>query len=150
MHVAYIHQHFSTKKGSTGTRSYEMSQRLIARGHRVTMICGVNDTTASCFNLSGRVNEFEIDGIQVRCVAEPYSNEMGFVQRVLAFGRFARTAERIASGLDADLVFATSTPLTVGIPGMKPPAGSECRSFSRCATCGRRYRSPSASCATGS
>ena len=96
-----------------------MSQRLIARGHRVTMICGVNDTTARCFDLSGRVNELEIDGIQVRCVAEPYSNEMGFVQRVLAFGRFARTAARVAGGLDADLVFASSTPLTVGVPGMK-------------------------------
>ncbi|MGD8450994.1 MAG: glycosyltransferase family 4 protein [Phycisphaerae bacterium] len=119
MHVAYIHQHFSTKRGSTGTRSYEMSQRLLARGHRVTMICGVNDATANCFDLRGRINELDIDGIQVRCIAEPYSNRMGFFRRVLSFGRFARTAAALVGGLDADIVLATSTPLTVGIPGMK-------------------------------
>jgi len=44
---------------------------------------------------------------------------MGFTRRLLAFGRFARAAERIVRGLDADLVFATSTPLSVGLPGMK-------------------------------
>jgi glycosyltransferase involved in cell wall biosynthesis len=44
---------------------------------------------------------------------------MGFARRVLAFGRFARTATQLVCRLDADLVFATSTPLTVGIPGMK-------------------------------
>lgn len=144
MHVAYIHQHFATKGGSTGTRSYEMSQRLIAAGHRVTMICGAYDGS----DLGRASTEFEtgtvkfqrsrffaslrmtglrsakittqnIDGIQVICVAEPYSNKMSFARRVLAFGRFARAAGQIVSGLDADLVFATSTPLTVGLPGMK-------------------------------
>lgn len=119
MHVAYIHQHFSTKQGATGTRSYEMAQRLLARGHRVTMVCGVNDNTARVFTITGRVSEMEIDGIRVRCIAEPYSNRMGPLRRMLAFRAFAATATKIVSGLDADLVFATSTPLTVGVPGMK-------------------------------
>lgn len=119
MHVAYIHQHFSTKQGSTGTRSYEMAQRLIAAGHRVTMVCGINENTAGALRPTGRVSRREIDGIEVICVAEPYANRMGFARRVLAFGRFAREAEKIVSRLDADLVFATSTPLTVGLPGMK-------------------------------
>ena len=60
-----------------------------------------------------------MDGIHVLRVNERYGNEMGFAKRVLAFGRFARTARKLVSRLDADLVFATSTPLTVGIPGMK-------------------------------
>jgi glycosyltransferase involved in cell wall biosynthesis len=60
-----------------------------------------------------------VDGIRVMCVAEPYSNKMGFARRIVAFGRFAREAYRIIRTLNADLVFATSTPLTVGIPGMK-------------------------------
>src|SRR5580765_6239720 len=119
MHVAYIHQYFSTKEGTTGTRSYEMSQRLIAAGHRVTMICGVSDHSPAALRQSERVSEVPLDGIRVICVAEPYSNRMGFARRVLAFGRFAREAARIIRTLDADLVFATSTPLTVGIPGMK-------------------------------
>lgn len=119
MHVIYIHQHFSTRKGATGTRSYEMSRRLIAAGHRVTMICGAYGH-GDLKDASGRgVSEHEIDGIHVLRVAQPYSNQMSFVQRVMAFGRFARAARRLACGLDGDLAFATSTPLTVGIPGMK-------------------------------
>jgi len=119
MHVAYIHQHFSTKQGATGTRSYEMAQRLIAAGHRVTMICGVNDATAGVFKITGRVSEMTIDGIQVKCISEPYSNKMGPLRRILAFLSFARTATQLVADSNADLVFATSTPLTVGIPGRK-------------------------------
>ena len=40
MHILYYHQHFSTRAGSAGTRSYELARRLVARGHQVTMVCG--------------------------------------------------------------------------------------------------------------
>ncbi len=119
MHVAYIHQHFSTTKGATGTRSYEMSKRLIRAGHRVTMICGEYHAGDQVASSGRRVDELEVDGIHVLRVSEPYANRMSFARRVLAFGRFARTATTLVKNLDADLVFATSTPLTVGIPGMK-------------------------------
>ncbi|MGQ9651629.1 MAG: glycosyltransferase family 4 protein [Phycisphaerae bacterium] len=121
MHVIYIHQHFSTRKGATGTRSYEMSRRLLAAGYRVTMICGAygHGDLGDAGDEGEGVTEYDIDGIRVLRVAERYSNQMGFLQRVMAFGRFARAATRLACGLDGDLVFATSTPLTVGIPGMK-------------------------------
>ena len=119
MHVAYIHQHFVSKKGASGTRSYEMAQRLLARGHRVTMITGLADLSGLEAQPGARVAEQDVDGIRVLAVTEPYSQKMSFVRRALAFGRFARTATELVSELDADLVFATSTPLTVGIPGMK-------------------------------
>lgn len=119
MHVAYIHQHFTTTAGATGTRSYELAQRLIRAGHRVTMICGTFDLSDVKATPGRRVADLQIDGIHVKCIAEPYANRMGFLRRVLAFGRFARTATRVVRSLDADLIFATSTPLTVGIPGMK-------------------------------
>ena len=121
MHVAYIHQHFSTRKGATGTRSYEMSQALLARGHQVSMICGVSAAAAGSVQVTQRISEQDIDGIRVFAIGEPYSNAMGFVQRVKAFGAFARDALRVIKQLQPrpDLVFATSTPLTVGIPGMK-------------------------------
>jgi glycosyltransferase involved in cell wall biosynthesis len=119
MHVAYIHQHFSTTKGTTGTRSYAMSRRLIAGGHRVTMVCGVYDVGGLKSEANERVTQTELDGIPVICINEPYSNRMGFLRRLQAFGRFAGEATKVVSKLDADLVFATSTPLTVGIPGMK-------------------------------
>lgn len=119
MHVAYIHQHFSTPRGFTGTRSYEMSQRLIAAGHRVTMVAGALDLGDQSLSADVGVSEHNVDGIRVLRIAEPYSNRMSFARRILSFGRFARRATRVVGRLDADLVFATSTPLTVGIPGMK-------------------------------
>lgn len=119
MHVLYIHQHFSTRHGATGTRSYEMSRRLIAAGHRVTMICGAYESSDLRSQVSGGVTEHEVDGIRVLRIEQPYANRMGVLQRATAFGRFARKATRVGRKLDADLVLATSTPLTVGIPGMK-------------------------------
>ena len=119
MHVAYIHQHFSTTQGTTGTRSYEMSRRLLQAGHRVTMICGAYDTSDLGKASDEKVAILEIDGITIKRVNTPYSNKMSFFQRLKAFGHFAREATKVVSRLDADLVFATSTPLSVGIPGMK-------------------------------
>ncbi len=119
MHVAYIHQHFSSRRGSWGTRSYEFSMRLIRAGHRVTLIKGMGSRTGVEHNSDQRIMETDINGIRVVSVAEPYDNTMGFVRRWIAFTRFARTAGEIVCRSNADLVFATSTPLTVGIPGMK-------------------------------
>ncbi|MFQ5807881.1 MAG: glycosyltransferase family 4 protein, partial [Phycisphaerae bacterium] len=119
MHVAYIHQHFTTPTGYSGTRSYEMSQRLLRARHRVTMIAGAGSASNLRFDPGKRVTEQEVDGIHVLGVSEPYANVMTYARRILAFGRFARTATRLVRSLDADLVFATSTPLTVGLPGMK-------------------------------
>jgi glycosyltransferase involved in cell wall biosynthesis len=119
MHIAYIHQHFSTPRGATGTRSYEMSQRLMRAGHRVTMICGASTGSDMAAAATDGVNEFDADGIRVLSIAQAYANTMGFWQRIQSFRGFAASALRVVSRLDADLVFATSTPLTVGIPGMK-------------------------------
>jgi glycosyltransferase involved in cell wall biosynthesis len=119
MHLAYIHQHFSTVQGNTGTRSYEMSRRLIQNGHRVTMICGAYDTSDMSATGNEKVATLQIDGITVKRINTRYSNKMSFFQRLMAFGQFARAATKVVSKLDADLVFATSTPLSVGLPGMK-------------------------------
>ncbi len=119
MKIIYIHQHFSTRRGATGTRSYEMALRLLAAGHQVSMICGAYAAGDAPANSADRITEQDVDGIHVIRVPEPYGNEMGFARRLMAFGRFARTATRIVCSLKADLVLATSTPLTVGIPGMK-------------------------------
>lgn len=124
MHVLYFHQHFSTPHGSTGTRSYEMAQRLIAQGHKVTMVCGSGQMAKS--GLAGEpvrgVRRGTVDGIEVIELCLPYSNYDGFVKRALTFLRYAWRSSKLALQLDYDLLFATSTPLTAGIPGilMKP------------------------------
>jgi hypothetical protein len=120
MHVVYIDQHFSTLADNTGTRSYEMSRRLLREGHRVTMIAGAYGGAAERLGLTREIEERDIDGIRVIYINEPYENRLSFWQRVRVFGRFARKALAvIRQQQDVDLVFATSTPLTVGIPGLK-------------------------------
>jgi glycosyltransferase involved in cell wall biosynthesis len=126
MHIIYIHQYFTTPDQCGGTRSYEMSKRLIAAGHRVSMICGTTDT----MNIQGKTGTLirsNIEGIDVYRIIEPYSNSMGFVWRWYHFMRFAKKALKIAKTIkEVDLVFATSTPLTVGDPGRKAAKYHHC------------------------
>ena len=59
-----------------------------------------------------------IDGIDLVILRVPYGNTMGFGRRVWAFVRFAlRSTIEAIKVKDADVVFATSTPLTIIIPG---------------------------------
>ena len=45
MHVAIIHQHYSTRHGAPGTQSYERSRAPLRAGHDLTTVRGVNDET---------------------------------------------------------------------------------------------------------
>lgn len=119
MHISYIHQHFQTLQDKSGTRSYELSKRLIAAGHTVSMISGASIGVERRLTLQGEVTEIEVDGIHVFYINEPYVHKMSFWQRVACFRRFAKKAQHVVEQCRPDLVFATSTPLTVGIPGMK-------------------------------
>lgn len=118
MKFLYFHQHFSTPMGSTGTRSYEMAQRLLARGHLVTMVCGSTGHTGLTEPfVDGRRNG-HIDGISVIEFELPYSNKLSFLRRVWVFILFAWRSILVAMREDYDVVFATTTPLTAGIPGI--------------------------------
>ena len=120
MHVLYFHQHFSTPQGSAGTRSYEMAQALIRAGHNVTMVCGSyaqGNTGLSGPFAKGRRRGL-VDGIDVIEVGLDYGNHMGFAQRLGVFARFATRSIGIALREPADVIFATTTPLTAGIPGI--------------------------------
>lgn len=120
MKVLYFHQHFSTPKGSTGIRSYEMARRLIAHGHEVTMVCGSyggGETGLDVPFCSGR-RYGNVDGINIIEFDLAYSNKDGFVKRAGTFLKFALKSIGIALTHKYDVVFATTTPLTAGIPGI--------------------------------
>ena len=120
MHVLYFHQHFSTPYGASGTRSYEISKRLLASGHRVTMVCGAAARSKSGLSgpfLSGR-REGSVDCIYVIELELPYSNYDSFLWRSWTFLRLAFRSVILALRLDYDVVFATSTPLTAALPGI--------------------------------
>jgi glycosyltransferase involved in cell wall biosynthesis len=113
MRITYLHQYFNTPAMSGGTRSYEMARRLVARGHEVNMIASWREPDA-------RRSWFETEeaGIHVHWLPVEYSNHMSYARRLAAFFHFAIAAARRAASLPADVVFATSTPLTIALPGV--------------------------------
>lgn len=112
MKITYLHQYFNTPSMSGGTRSFEMARRLIAMGHEVNMITSWRED-------DGRNGWFQTEeaGIRVHWLPVAYSNHMSYGDRIRSFLRFATRSARRASALPADVVFATSTPLTIALPG---------------------------------
>jgi len=120
MRILYFHQHFSTPKGAVGIRSYEMARRLIARGHQVTIVCGSYGGGETGLELPfiGGKRRGCVDGINIVEFDLAYSNSDGLVKRAKTFVSFALRSIGLALTERYDLVFATSTPLTAGIPGI--------------------------------
>lgn len=114
MRLIYIHQYFNTPDMPGITRSYEMARRLVAAGHSVDLI--TTDRSADGRSDSWRVTEEA--GIRVHWTPVAYDNSMAYPDRIRAFLRFAWRAARRSAQLQADCVFATSTPLTVAIPAV--------------------------------
>lgn len=120
MNILYFHQHFSTPGGSTGTRSYEMARALVKAGHNVTMVCGAYQGGVSGLQgafVNGK-RTGSVDGIEVIELELEYSNYQSFLQRTGVFLKFAFRSVWIALRHPCDLVFATTTPLTAGLPGI--------------------------------
>jgi len=113
MRIVYLHQYFNTPAMPGGTRSYEMARRLVENGHEVHMVTAWPQPDA-------RRDWFETveAGIRVHWLPVPYSNHMNYRQRIASFLRFAWGAARYAARLPADVVFATSTPLTIALPAV--------------------------------
>ena len=118
MHILYIHQHFATPDGTTSTRSYEFARRWVQAGHKVTVITGYYDIgSLDISGASGRKQT--IDGINVVIVGTRYSNKQSYVRRIFSFLSFCMLS--IFAGLrtkKVDIIYATSTPLTIGIPAV--------------------------------
>jgi glycosyltransferase involved in cell wall biosynthesis len=113
LHIIYIHQHFKTPADAGGTRSFFISKELIKNGHRVTMIAAKPEGQQEA------VVKKQVEGIDVIYIRNPYSNKMGIIQRAKSFFRFMWKATRVLFRQNnVDLVIATSTPLTVGVPAL--------------------------------
>ncbi len=117
MRILYIHQFFATRESSLGLiRSYEFSRRWVEQGHEVTVITSSSRLPEE-FSAKALVDG-EVDGIRIRSVRVGYSNYMGPARRIWSFLTFMFGATWLAvTAGKHDVVFATSTPLTVGIPG---------------------------------
>jgi glycosyltransferase involved in cell wall biosynthesis len=105
--IVYIHQHFNFPWESGWQRPWQFARRLARAGHEVTVICGGREAARQ-----------HLDGVEVRRLTVPYDNAMAFGQRVRSFISFMTRASWFASKVKADVVFASSTPLTTAVPGM--------------------------------
>ena len=129
MRIVYLHQYFTTAGMAGGTRSYEFARRLVRDGHEVHIVTS-DRTAAAPARLWSRQ---DIEGISVHAIGQPYSNSMGTKERIAAFLGFALRSSIKARSLNGDVVFATSTPLTIVIPafaaifGRKTPFVMEVR-----------------------
>ena len=118
MKVIYFAEYLSTPQTGGAVRVYQLSKRLIASGHEVTVVCGGNPDRFGLPEIKKNIRQGVIDGINVVQIAVPYSNSFGIAKRMSSFLKYAFKAIGYAMREDYDLLFATSTPLTDGLPGI--------------------------------
>ncbi|WP_018923067.1 glycosyltransferase family 4 protein [Salsuginibacillus kocurii] len=121
MKILYIHQYFKTRIGTKGTRSYEMAKYFKRQGHEITMLTSHRHlkeyTPVRVFK---SYKEYEIDGIKVISVDNEYSGRMNTFKRIKSFLSFMYKSSKVAIAQKKtyDLVYATSTPLTIAFPAL--------------------------------
>ena len=120
MRVLYFDPKFLTPRHSAPTRAYSLARRLVERGHDVTMVArDLRWLEVTPEARRGRlVGRERVDGIDVMWMRIPYDQGFSKRKRLLSYGAYATAASLVAaSGVRPDVVYASSTPLTVGIPG---------------------------------
>lgn len=126
MHILYLHQYYCPPGGSGNNRSYELARHWKDAGHSVTIV-----TTPAYFPeatkqsyLEADVPTFEVhEGIKVVVLRVDYSHHFNFRKRVASFIQFYRRLLRVQKQLQKpDIIYASSTPPSVGEAGMKMAA----------------------------
>ncbi len=122
MRILYFVQYLSLPDEPGGSRPYQFARAWTQAGHQVTIITGnVNYNTLEVReNCRGRlITEEVVDGIRVLRVWVYARTRGSFKKRYLNFLSYAITASIAAffRGGGADLVYASSTPLTAVVPG---------------------------------
>ncbi len=121
MRILYFHQYFCTPEGNSGIRSYEMAKHLVMNGHKVTMIFAESPRLKSpLLNKPYKkgVRRGSYEGIDLIELNLKYNNKMNLITRAWVFLRYSFRSIRFVFTEEFDLLFATSTPLTAGIPGI--------------------------------
>ncbi len=116
MKILYFYQYFSTPKGAWGTRAYEFARRWVDAGHKVTVVTSVYDK--SDLKPEGLLTTLDVDGIEVKIINVKLSNKHNPLFRAWTFLIYAIIASWYALFLPADIVVASSGPITVGLPGL--------------------------------
>ncbi|MBE8722059.1 glycosyltransferase family 4 protein [Sphingobacterium pedocola] len=116
MKIVYFYQYFSTPKGSWGTRVYEFAKEWVDQGHEVTVVSSVyskSDMKASEF-----IEDQYFEGIHVKLINVTIDNKQSFLKRIWSFIQYSFVSSYYAATLPADIVIASSGPITIGLPGL--------------------------------
>ena len=116
MRILYLYQYFGTPRGSWSTRAYELAKRWVAAGDQVTVVTTVYDK--SDLTSDGLITEHRIDGIRVVALNLRISNKQSFAARLAGFAAYAGLASWFCLREPADVVLASSGPITVGLPAL--------------------------------
>lgn len=122
MRILYIHQYFCPPEGYGNNRSYDLAKYWTTQGHEVHLLTSVAHFPKS-YTASKKYHYEIIDGIHTHILNVPYSHYYGFWKRIKSFIYFyyhadAALKKRIIA-LKPDLIYASSTPPTVGELGRK-------------------------------
>jgi glycosyltransferase involved in cell wall biosynthesis len=116
--VLYIDPKFATPRKHAPTRAYAFARQLVERGHEVTMIGRDPSSLESDDKCHGVVSRERVDGIYVVWLNVPYRNDYSKYKRIAAYGGFMAAAVAAGAVLPRhDVVYASSVPLTIGVPG---------------------------------
>ena len=120
MKVLYFDPKFLTPRHSAPTRAYALARHLVERGHHVTMVARDPRWLEVAPRSRRRrpLTRERVDGIDVVWMTIPYDQAFAKTRRLLSYGAYAAAASVVAAAAPRpEVVYASSTPLTVGIPG---------------------------------
>ena len=115
MKIIYLHQYFKFPNESGGTRSFDLATGFLGLGHHVEILTSTSDLR---HKTGKRWSKIEKNGLVVHYTYLNYGNDMTYYQRLTVFFQFLWFSSLKLLSLKGDVVLATSTPLTIGIPAL--------------------------------
>ena len=110
MKIIYLHQYFNLPEDGGSLRSYFLARALVENNHVVEIITSTNRKHYS---------KKETENIIIHYLPVFYDNQLGVLGRLWSFLKFTWQSYSLATKIrDVDLVYATSTPLTIGITAL--------------------------------
>tara|TARA_X000000368_G_scaffold419016_1_gene421536 strand:+ start:2954 stop:4180 length:1227 start_codon:yes stop_codon:yes gene_type:complete len=115
MRILYLHQYFKFPNEPGGTRSFDLASGFLGLGHKVEILTTTSDDT---YKSKKRWLKIEKDGLIIHYIYLPYTNHMSYLKRSIIFFKFLWFSSLKLLSLKGDLLLATSTPLTIGVPAL--------------------------------
>tara|TARA_B100000963_G_C22626127_1_gene672481 strand:+ start:2065 stop:3282 length:1218 start_codon:yes stop_codon:yes gene_type:complete len=115
MKIIYLHQYFKFPNESGGTRSYDLACGFFKSGHEIEVITATSDQK---LRTNKRWHKVQKDDLVVHYIYLPYTNNMSYFHRSIVFIKFLWFSVLKILSMKGDIILATSTPLTIGIPAL--------------------------------